>query len=148
MQCTCNPFQLENYKNRLSGPIMDRIDIQIHVPRVDYNELRMEQEEESSTSIRERVICARKIQEERYKDIEGVYCNAHASGLILKKYCQLDNETHALLEMAMERFGYSGRAHNRIIKLARTIADLKGMKNIQKNHIIEALNLRSNDRKK
>jgi len=146
MQCKCNPYQLENYQNRLSGPIMDRIDIQITVPRVDYQELRMETVEESSAAIRERVVRARAIQERRYAGEAGVYCNAHASGRMLKEHCQLDEASHQTLERAMERFGYSGRAHNRIIKLARTIADLSGSDHISQLHIMEALNLRSNDR--
>ncbi len=147
MQCKCNPYQLENYQNRLSGPIMDRIDIHITVPRVDYQELRMETVEESSATIRERVVRARKIQEERYRGQAGVYCNAHASGKLLKEHCRLDDATHAMLERSMERFGYSGRAHNRIIKLARTIADLNGSSQISQAHVMEAINLRSNDRK-
>jgi len=126
---------------------MDRIDTHIHVPRVEYNELRVEREEESSTNIRERVIKARQIQAQRYRGHDGVYCNAHASGRLLKEHCRLDDATHTTLEMAMERFGYSGRAHNRILKLARTIADLKASTQIEKSHLIEALNLRSNDRK-
>ncbi len=148
VQCKCNPFQLENYQNRLSGPIMDRIDIHITVPRVDYQELRMETEEESSSDVRQRVINARSLQAARYQGYDGVYCNAHASGKLLKEHCQLDEATHSVLERSMERFGYSGRAHNRILKLARTIADLDGQVQISQAHVMEALNLRSNDRKK
>ena len=145
MQCTCNPYQLDNYRNRLSGPIMDRIDIQITVPRVEYKEFRTETQEESSAAIRERVIQARTLQQKRYEGT-GIFCNAHAGGKLLQAHCQLDEATHTMLESAMERFGYSGRAHNRVLKLARTIADLAGSSQITAPHVIEAINLRSSDR--
>ncbi len=146
-QCSCHSRQLENYQNRLSGPILDRIDIQISVPRVDYKELRIERVEESSEEIRKRVVKARNIQVARYSKYgEDGLCNAQATGKILSKYCKLDERTHLILERAMDKFGYSGRAYNRILKVARTIADLANKEQIEQNHIAEAIQLRSHDR--
>lgn len=146
-QCSCNPRQLENYQNRLSGPILDRIDIQVTVPRVDYKELRVETLEESSSSIRERVINARNIQIQRYGiDSPCGTSNAQANGAILNQHCTLDAATHDMMERAMNKFGYSGRAHNRILKVARTIADLAGEERILAPHVQEAIQLRSQDR--
>lgn len=149
MQCSCGTRQLENYRNRLSGPILDRIDIQINVPRVEYKDLRAETVEESSTQIRERVVRARKIQQRRYENAEGAgLCNALATGKVLNQFCQLDAQTHIMMEKVMTKFGYSGRAHNRILKLARTIADLEGTEQITFQHVSEAIQLRSQDRQK
>lgn len=145
--CTCHQRQLESYQNRLSGPILDRIDIQVTVPRVDYKELRVETDEESSAEIRKRVVRAREIQQARYAKYEGgVTCNAAITGKMLTTYCQLDEASHTMMERAMDKFGYSGRAYTRILKVARTIADLAGEERILMPHLQEAIQLRSQEK--
>ncbi len=144
IQCSCTPKQLENYANRLSGPMLDRIDIQVDVPRIEYKELRENNSaEESSEAIRERVLKARAIQESRY----GMsICNASVSGRALQQACTLSEECHQMLERMMEKFGYSGRAHNRILKVARTIADLRASASIELPDLMEAIQYRSRER--
>ncbi|MCX7837806.1 MAG: ATP-binding protein, partial [candidate division WOR-3 bacterium] len=119
--CTCTPGMIIRYRSRVSGPLLDRIDIHIEVPRVNYNELKDESISESSKTVRERVIMARKIQLERFKN-EGIYFNAHMKAKHLRKFCKLNEEGHKLLQKAMETLGLSARAHSKIIKVARTIA--------------------------
>ena len=149
IQCSCTPKQLENYSNRLSGPMLDRIDIQVDVPRIEYKELRESTSiEESSEAIRARVLAARAKQRIRYHSLSasGAISNAQASGKVFQEACELSEESHVMLERMMEKFGYSGRAHNRILKVARTIADLKGQDAIALPDLMEAIQYRSRER--
>lgn len=145
--CTCNEFQIRRYVSKVSGPLMDRIDIHVDVPAVKFNELRGKGVEECDTSdqIRERVIRARDRQLARLSG-EGVFSNSAMSPKQIRTYCELDAQSEALLEDAMNRQGLSARAHDRILKVARTIADLEGYDKIQSLHISEAINYRSLDR--
>lgn len=138
-QCTCSEFQINRYQARLSGPLLDRIDLHVDVPRLTADELlNMNSDAEASSQIRKRVVNARKIQAERYKD-EGILTNSELTPKLIKKYCKLDNECSQLLKTASVKYGLSGRRYDRILKLARTIADLEGSKDIQQNHIMQAL---------
>lgn len=142
-QCTCSDFQIQRYRSRLSGPLLDRIDLQIEVPRLTSEELlNMSGEEESSHSIRERVVKARKIQAERYAGT-GILTNSELSSKLIKKYCILDEKTKNMLKSAIIKFNLSGRSYDRILKLSRTIADLKCEKNITLNDVAQALQYRS-----
>ncbi len=140
-------MQIQRYVGKISGPLMDRIDIHIDVPAVKFNELRGKGVEESDSSdvIRERVIKARDIQIARLGG-DGVFSNSAMSSKQIRKFCALDAESEDLLEKAMHRQGLSARAHDRILKVSRTIADLQGSENIQSTHISEAINYRSLDR--
>ena len=144
--CVCTPGQVQRYLNRISGPLLDRIDLQIEIVPVPFEKISDAHEGESSAVIRERVIAARKIQEERYKGEEGVYCNAQMSPKLIKKFAAIDTQSLAMLKMAMERFNLSARAYDRIVKVARTIADLEASENIQSHHIAEAIGYRNLDR--
>ena len=144
--CTCTPYQRQRYFQKISGPLLDRIDIQIEVPRVKYEEISGGgAAEETSAQIRERVVAARKIQEERFAGRCGV-TNAVMSRQDLERFCQPDREGASLMEMAFRRLGMSGRGHDRILKIARTIADLAGEERIGAAHIAEAIQYRSLDR--
>ena len=145
--CSCNEFQIRRYVSKVSGPLMDRIDIHVDVPAVKFNELRGKEVEksESSAEIRKRVIRAREIQLERLGR-EGVFSNSAMSPKQIRTHCELDAECETLLEDAMRRQGLSARAHDRILKVARTIADLNSSQNIQPGHLSEAINYRSLDR--
>jgi len=145
-ECTCTPKQIQQYLGKLSGPLLDRIDIHVEVPSVKFSELQSREEGEKSSVIRERVNRARKIQLERYKGL-NIYSNAELTPTLIKKYCKLDKECSEILKSAFERLGLSARAHNRILKVARTIADLEGSENIHKEHLLEAIQYRSLDRK-
>lgn len=145
-ECVCSPLQIQRYRSRISGPLMDRIDIQVEVPAVKYRELSSERDGEPSSAIKERVIGARKIQEDRFKGKKGVYCNAQMSTRDVRKHCNPTNEGHNLLETAINRLGFSARAYNRILKVSRTIADLEGAEQILSHHISEAIQYRSLDR--
>ncbi len=146
-ECKCSPMQIQRYVGKISGPLMDRIDIHIDVPAVKFNELRGKGVEEcdSSDVIRERVIKARDIQIARLGR-DGVFSNSAMSSKQIRKFCALDAESEELLEKAMQRQGLSARAHDRILKVSRTIADLQGSDDIQSTHISEAINYRSLDR--
>ncbi len=144
-QCTCTPGQIHRYRTRVSGPLMDRIDIHIEVPSVDYKKLSSDIPAESSEEIRKRVITARKIQIERFKN-EGIYCNGQMKSRHIKKYCKLNSEAKDFLETAMESFGLSARAYTRILKVSRTIADLEDSNSIEAHHISEAVQYRMLDR--
>ena len=147
-ECKCSPIQIQRYVGRISGPLMDRIDIHIDVPAVKFNELRgkgVTNNAETSETIRGRVIKAREIQLKRLNG-EGVFSNSAMSSSQIREHCALDAESEALLEKAMTRQGLSARAHDRILKVSRTIADLDGSENIGPNHISEAINYRSLDR--
>ena len=144
-QCTCSVSQIQRYMSKISGPLLDRIDIQLCVEPVKYENLSDDRKAESSAVIRERVNNARKRQLERYKD-EGIYCNADLSSEQLGRFCPLGETEKAILETAYKKFGLSARAYTRIIKVARTIADLAGEEDINFTHIAEAINYRSLDK--
>ncbi|ETR72501.1 MAG: magnesium chelatase family protein [Candidatus Magnetoglobus multicellularis str. Araruama] len=143
--CRCSSHQIHRYRSKISGPLMDRIDIHVDVPAVSYKELKNEVSSESSAIIRERVANARQIQAVRFKE-ESIHCNAQMSQKMLQAHCHLDEPSYKLLETASDRLGLSARAFHRIIKIARTIADLDQMTAIQSQHIAEAIQYRSLDR--
>lgn len=145
-ECTCPPGAVQRYFSKISGPLLDRIDMHIEVVPVELDKMTSANEAESSSCIRERVIRARRIQTERFKKYAGVYCNAQMSTALLKKYCQLEPACLVLLKTAMQKFGLSARAYDRIVKLSRTIADLEDAAEIQPHHIAEAIQYRSLDR--
>jgi magnesium chelatase family protein len=145
-KCICTYPTIQRYRTRISGPLLDRIDIHIDVPPVNYSELSNQREGEPSAQIRERVIKARKIQEERFSRHRGIYCNSQMTTRMIRKYCPLNSDAESLLRNAMEKLHMSARAHDRIIKLARTIADIEGVEEIQSRHIAEAIQYRSLDR--
>ena len=142
-QCTCNDFQIQRYRSRLSGPLVDRSDIQIEVPRLSTEELlNTNTKSESSAQIRERVIKARKIQIERYKDYP-ILTNSQLTAEYIKIFCKLDEKSENLLRNAISKFNLSGRSYDRLLKLARTIADLDSCENIESSHIAQALQYRN-----
>ena len=145
-QCTCSETAVKKYLGKISGPLLDRIDIQIEVPPVKYDELVNKRKAEASSEIRKRVETAREIQRLRFAD-EGITCNAQMSAPMLKKYCELDEQASNYLKIGFEKLAMSGRAYDRILKVARTIADLSSSENIKKQHIAEAFRLRSLDKK-
>ncbi len=145
-QCRCTPAQIYKYLNKLSGPLMDRIDIHMEVDGVTYNELKSDSTAESSADIKKRVNKARAIQLERYKG-NGIYSNSEMTPQMIQTYCKLDEESEDLLEEAFETLNLSARGHNRILKVARTIADLEGSKDIKIEHVAEAIGYRSLDKK-
>lgn len=144
--CTCSPQAISRYIGKISGPLLDRIDIQIEATPVKYQKLDSEEQAENSEMIKKRVDSARKIQQERYKDCK-IYSNSQLTPKLIEKYCKLDAEGKAILKSAFERLGLSARAYGRILKVARTVADLSGSINIEKNHIAEAIQYRSLDKK-
>ncbi|MBQ7280473.1 MAG: ATP-binding protein, partial [Bacteroidales bacterium] len=146
IECSCAPGAVRKYMNKVSGPLLDRIDLHIEVTPVPFSQLSTMKAGESSATIRQRVIAARKIQEERYKGVAGVHCNAQMSSKLFRQYCVLDAECQERMKMAMEKLGLSARAYDRILKVARTIADLEGAENINVVHLSEAINYRSLDR--
>ena len=145
-ECACSAGIVQKYLNKISGPLMDRIDLHVEVIPVPFRELSAFARPESSSSIRERVIKARKIQEQRFKGSHGIYCNAHIPSKKLLSICQVGEEGQALLKNAMERINLSARAYNRILKVSRTIADLEGSTPILTEHLAEAIQYRSLDR--
>lgn len=145
-ECTCSTTSIEKYMGKISGPLLDRIDIQIEVSPVKYQKLESEERAESSEAIKQRVNKARKIQQQRYKEV-GIYANSQLTPKLVNKYCKLDKESKEILKSAFERLGLSARAHGRILKVARTIADLDGKENINSSHIAEAIQYRSLDKK-
>jgi magnesium chelatase family protein len=144
--CVCPPGMVQKYLNKVSGPLLDRIDIHIEVTPVPFRELSESKSSEKSKLIRERVIKAREIQDLRYKEIEGVYCNAQMSSKLLRDVCRIDESGSLLLKTAMERLDLSARAYDRILKVSRTIADLDGNHDILPEHLAEAIHYRSLDR--
>jgi magnesium chelatase family protein len=143
--CTCTPLDVKKYLSRISGPLLDRIDIQVEVPPVQYRDLATEVPAESSASIRARVNAARAVQQQRYA-AAGLYCNAHMLPQHLRAHCQLDPAGRQLLEVAMGRLGLSARGYDRVLKVARTIADLAGVETLSAAHVAEAIQYRSLDR--
>lgn len=144
--CTCSKKQIDKYIGKISGPLLDRIDIHIEVESVDYKSLDTDQIEETSEEIRKRVNIARKISYERYKKY-GIYSNSELTPELIKKYCKLGKVEKKILEEAFEKLGFSARAYGRILKVARTIADLDAKENIELKHITEAIKYRDLDRK-
>jgi len=145
-ECTCPPGSVQRYMGRISGPLMDRIDLHIEVTPLSPAELTAERVEEPSAAIRERVIRAREVQRERYQEMPGVHTNAMMNTRMLRACCRLDADALGLLERAMERLGLSARAYDRILKVARTIADLEGSEGVAAAHVGEAIGYRSLDR--
>ena len=145
-KCTCSAQSVSNYLSHISGPMVDRMDLHVEVPPVDFDALSSKSAEESSAQIRERVERARKIQSERYKET-GITCNARLTPALMQKYCELTPTASAMLKTAFDKMGMSGRAYDRILKVARTIADLEGADLIDAPHIAQALQFRSLDRK-
>jgi len=144
--CVCSPGVVQKYLSKISGPLLDRIDLHVEVTPVSFSELSNKEIGESSNEIRERVIVARKTQEERFKDNKGVHANAQISSKTLKEICEISQEGKDLLKKAMDKLGLSARAYDRILKVARTIADLDNAENIETNHLAEAIQYRSLDR--
>ncbi|MGA7721142.1 MAG: YifB family Mg chelatase-like AAA ATPase [Ignavibacteriaceae bacterium] len=145
-ECTCLPPQIQKYMARISGPLLDRIDIHIEVPAVKYKEISSDTKGETSTAIRERVIRARKIQSKRFEHHKDIFSNGDMGSKEVREYCKLDSACSDLLKMAMSRLGLSARAYDRILKVSRTIADLEASENILPAHISEAIQYRSLDR--
>ncbi len=145
-ECSCAPGAVHRYMNRISGPLLDRIDLHVEVTPVSIAEMASAEPGEPSAAVRERVVRARKVQEERFRGVEGVHTNAMMNPKMLRACCRLDAASAALLERAMERLNLSARAYDRILKVARTIADLAGEADIGAAHIAEAINYRSLDR--
>lgn len=144
--CTCSPIAIHRYRSRISGPLLDRIDIHIEVPAVKYRDLADRSEAESSADISRRVERSRNIQQQRYSGTK-IHCNAQMTPRFIKKFCELDANGNRMLEMVTDRLGFSARTYNRILKVARTIADLEGSEQIHEQHIAEAIQYRSLDRK-
>ena len=145
-ECTCPPGTVQKYLNKISGPLLDRIDLHVEVTPVRFGELNQKSEGEQSEQIRDRVIRARAIQTERFKDIAGMYANAQMTTKMLHLYCAIDKIGEALLKKSMERLTLSARAYARILKVSRTIADLEYFENIKVEHLAEAIQYRSLDR--
>jgi magnesium chelatase family protein len=145
-ECTCPPGAVQKYLNKISGPLLDRIDLHVEVTPVSFNELSSVKNHENSSTIRNRVIDARNMQGERYKDHNGIYCNAQMSSKMLKEICVISQVGHNLLKTAMEKLNLSARAYDRILKVSRTIADLSQSEDIKPEHLAEAIQYRSLDR--
>jgi len=145
-ECSCKPWAVRQYLNKISGPLLDRIDLHIEVTPVSFDELADENEGEGSKEIRDRVVNARLFQGDRFLESKGVHCNAQMGSRDLKKFCQIDEGGKTILKNAMDRMGLSARAYDRILKVARTIADLEASQKIQINHLAEAIQYRSLDR--
>ncbi len=145
-ECICSPKAVRNYLSKISGPMLDRIDIHIEVPPVNYADLNSVGREETSAEIRARVNRARKMQHERYRGTE-VTCNARLTPALLKKYCAMDEKASGYLQLAFDKLGMSARSYDRILKIARTVADLEGSEIIKREHIFSAISFRTLDKK-
>ncbi len=145
-ECHCTPTQMQRYRNKISGPLLDRIDIHIDVPAVSYEELSSFEKGEPSSAIRERVLAARRLQRERFQDCSRVFCNANMGSREINRFCPLDEMGHTMLRSAMDELNLSARAYDRILKVARSVADLEASENIQAHHLAEAIQFRSLDR--
>jgi magnesium chelatase family protein len=146
LDCTCGAANVQRYLNRISGPLFDRIDIHIEVIPVPFRDLSDSRPSEKSESIRQRVMEARKVQEKRFEGMKGIYCNAQMSARVLQRFCRLDEPCRLILKNAMEKLGLSARAFDRILKVARTIADIDKQPDILAEHLAEAIQYRSLDR--
>jgi magnesium chelatase family protein len=145
-KCMCGPGIVQKYLSRISGPLLDRIDIHIEVVPVPFDQLTEKRTAESSTLIRERVIAARNIQKERYTPYPGVHCNAQMSSKMMQQFCRIDDAGQNIMKTAMQKLGLSARAYDRILKVSRTIADLNADADVQVQHLAEAIQYRSLDR--
>jgi magnesium chelatase family protein len=145
-ECVCAPGVVQRYLSKISGPLLDRIDLHVEVVPVSFDEMTANRKVETSEQIRERVVRAREIQSERFKGQEYVYCNAMMPSNMVKKICQVNDAGKVLLKTAMERLGLSARAYDRILKVSRTIADLAADSEIRTEHLAEAIQYRSLDR--
>jgi magnesium chelatase family protein len=145
-QCHCSPPQIQRYVSKISGPLIDRIDIHIEVPAVKYKELRSNGVTEDSSAVRERVLRARECQSRRYAGERKVFSNAQMPPKLIRKFCAITDDGEKMLENAVARMGLSARAHDRILKVARTIADLDGSQNVETRHLGEAIQYRTLDR--
>jgi len=145
-ECQCTPISIQRYHGKISGPLLDRIDIHIEVPALKYDELSTRDMGEPSEKIRERINQARKMQLERFRKRKKIFCNAHMEARDIRKFCPIDEAGEALLKSAIEKFGLSARAYDKVLKVARTIADLENSENIKTQHIAEAIQYRSLDR--
>ena len=146
-KCTCSPSDIKKYMSKISGPLLDRIDIQIEMPPLTYGELTNGEKSEKSEDIRKRVNEARRFALSRYKDEEKIYCNAELSSSQIQKYCKMNEKASLLLQKAYDRLGLSARGYDRILRVARTIADLDKSDIIEEKHVAEAVRFRSLDRK-
>lgn len=144
-KCVCSEKAIQQYMNKISGPLLDRIDIQIEVPHLKYQYISKTGKEETSEEVKKRVNNARSIQRQRYKE-EGIYCNAELTPRLIEKYCKLDKKGTEILQLAFQRLGLSARAYSRILKVARTIADIEESKQIMQSHIAEAIQYRNLDK--
>jgi magnesium chelatase family protein len=145
-ECRCSPNQIAKYRQRISGPLLDRIDLHVEVPIVEYKELSSDVCGETSEAIRERVMAAREVQARRYQGEAAVTCNRAMTPKQVKAHCRLDDESSHLLEQAMGDLNFSARAHDRILKVARTLADLDGSESLESQHLLEAIQYRTLDR--
>ena len=145
-RCTCTERQVESYMRRISGPLLDRIDLHVEAMPVEYEALAAEAGGESSAAIRARVTAARKVQQERCTDLPGVRCNAQLPGAALRKYCRMTPKAQQILRAAFERLGYSARAYDRILRVARTVADLAGKTLLDEDSLLEALQYRAQEK--
>jgi len=143
--CRCTPTKIQKYLSKISGPLLDRIDIHLEVPSLEYSDITSGSIAESSQNIKQRIQNARDIQLKRFKT-KKIFCNAHMNHKQIQQDCSLDDESKKLLKMAMDELGFSARAHDKILKVSRTIADLSGEKNILPEHISEAIQYRNLDR--
>jgi magnesium chelatase family protein len=145
-QCTCSPQKIHRYLNRVSGPLLDRFDIHVELPRVKFEELRSDISAESSEDIKKRVNDAREMQRERFRGSDTM-SNATINAAQLQKFCVIDKEAENVLKIAFEKLGLTARAYDRVLKVSRTIADLDQSEVIKSNHVLEAVRYRSLDRK-
>ena len=145
-ECKCSEFAINKYLSRISGPLLDRIDIQVEVSSVKYENLNSDVQEESSEKIKKRVNVARNLQLKRYEGL-GIYSNSELTPSLIEKFCKLNNSCQLILKQAFEKLGLSARAYGRVLKVARTIADLDGSKSILEKHLLEAIQYRSLDKK-
>jgi magnesium chelatase family protein len=145
-ECVCAPGMVPKYLNKISGPLLDRIDIHLEVVPVPFKKLSDQTPTETSSAIRERVIKAREIQSQRFSKSDGVFCNAQMSSKMIRQYVDLDEVSNSLLKNAMEKLGLSARAYDRILKVSRTIADLEKSERVESHHLSEAIQYRSLDR--
>jgi magnesium chelatase family protein len=145
-ECRCGPLQVQRYRQRISGPLLDRIDLHIEVPAVEYRDVASERAEENSAAIRERIMRARQLQQKRFRNDAKVNCNARMATRQLKEHCKLNQDSQELIRVAMNELHLSARAYDRILKVSRTIADLDGKSDISPEHVSEAIQYRTFDR--